>query len=154
MGVALEPKAHRGSARPLREHVGRLRHDLGKYAVLQARWLEAGATGEDRRLAAVADLLETRRGPDAIEGAVAIWARLRPGVVGEAPLADGQPCDLLRDHPSVASLDSAVAEVAAVASEIRSAGVEPAWVERALCAGEQIAAACKALAAASRELEG
>ena len=58
------------------EALARIRHDLGKYVVLQQRWLPPGATDGERRAAVLADVLETRRSPRSTDDAVAVWAGL------------------------------------------------------------------------------
>ena len=59
-----------------------VRHDLGKYVFLEARWLGEDATAADLRSALAADLGHTRRGPAGDESCVQLWARLRPSVAG------------------------------------------------------------------------
>lgn len=56
------------------------RHDLGKYIAFQVRWLAPDCSDADLREALVADLRETRRGPDGVETAWDVWARLRPAL--------------------------------------------------------------------------
>jgi len=58
----------------------RVRHDLGKYVHLEARWLDHEAPVEELREALAHDLLRTRRGPQGDEDCVQLWARLRPSV--------------------------------------------------------------------------
>ncbi|MCB9758823.1 MAG: hypothetical protein H6739_03205 [Alphaproteobacteria bacterium] len=73
------------------------KHDLGKYVCFQARWLSPDDPEAEWRDALRADVLETRRGPEGVEDAVALWARLRP------PLA------VLAPDPDLAAVDAAVA---------------------------------------------
>jgi hypothetical protein len=56
----------------------RARHDLGKYAAFQVRWIGADAPAPELREALRADLLHTQ----GERGVAAVWADLRP------PLAD------------------------------------------------------------------
>lgn len=63
-----------------REAAERVRHDLGKYVHLEARWLDEDATTEELREALINDLRRTRRGPDGELDCCALWARLRPTV--------------------------------------------------------------------------
>ncbi len=63
-----------------REAADRVRHDLGKYVHLEARWLDHEAPVEELREALAHDLLRTRRGPHGDEDCVRLWARLRPSV--------------------------------------------------------------------------
>jgi len=60
------------------EVAAKAKHDLGKYIAFQCRWLPEDAGKEDWIQALRSDLVETRRGPDGSEGAVEIWARLKP----------------------------------------------------------------------------
>jgi len=57
-----------------------VRHDLGKYVHLEARWLGEDATAVDYRDALRTDLLRTRRGPQGDEDCLTLWFRLRPTV--------------------------------------------------------------------------
>lgn len=63
-----------------REAAHKVRHDLGKYVHLEARWLGEDSTDQEYRDALRTDLLRTRRGPDGDEDCVTLWARLRPEV--------------------------------------------------------------------------
>ena len=63
-----------------REAALRVRHDLGKYVHLEARWLGEDAIEADYREALRTDLLRTRRGPAGDEDCAALWATLRPTV--------------------------------------------------------------------------
>lgn len=63
-----------------REAANRVRHDLGKYVHLEARWLDHEASEEELREALAHDLCRTRRGPEGDESCVELWARLRPSV--------------------------------------------------------------------------
>ncbi len=63
-----------------REAANQVRHDLGKYVHLEARWLGEDSSEVDVREALVTDLRRTRRGPSGDESCVDLWARLRPAV--------------------------------------------------------------------------
>lgn len=65
-----------------REAAQRVRHDLGKYVHLEARWLGEDALEADYRDALHTDLLRTRRGPAGDLDCVAVWAGLRPSLEG------------------------------------------------------------------------
>ena len=64
-----------------REAAQRVRHDLGKYVHLEARWLGEDADAGEYRDALRTDLLRTRRGPTGDEDCLSLWARLRPTVM-------------------------------------------------------------------------
>ena len=64
----------------LREAAERVRHDLGKYVHLEARWLGEDADEAELRAALHNDLARTRRHPAGDEGCDVVWARLRPDV--------------------------------------------------------------------------
>lgn len=64
------------------EAAARARHDLGKYISFQARWLEPGAPVDALRDALREDLLRTRKGPDGVVTAAALWRELREPLVG------------------------------------------------------------------------
>ncbi len=61
----------------LLEAASRARHDLGKYISFQARWMEPGAPVDTLREALRDDLLRTRKGPDGVFTAAALWRTLR-----------------------------------------------------------------------------
>lgn len=64
-----------------REAAQRVRHDLGKYVHLEARWLGEDADAAEYRDALRTDLLRTRRGPTGDEDCLTLWTRLRPTVL-------------------------------------------------------------------------
>ena len=64
------------------EAAARARHDLGKYISFQARWVEPGAPVEALRDALREDLLRTRKGPDGVVTAAALWRELREPLQG------------------------------------------------------------------------
>lgn len=96
----------------LAEHVGRMKHDLGKYIAFQTRWVAPDAPLAERRAALDTDLRQTRRSPEGERDANEVWATFRPVLYGEAPLADGTIVDL-RGDPDVSDLTAAMADVAA-----------------------------------------
>lgn len=61
-----------------REAAQQVRHDLGKYVHLEARWLGEDASAADFREALRVDLLRTRRSPSGEVDCQALWATLRP----------------------------------------------------------------------------
>lgn len=61
----------------LLEAASHARHDLGKYISFQARWIEPGAPVDTLRDALREDLLRTRKGPDGVLTAAALWRTLR-----------------------------------------------------------------------------
>jgi hypothetical protein len=94
----------------LRERLGVLRHDLGKYVVFQIGWLPPDPTDDDLREALLADLVRTRSGGGRIEAAPEIWARIEPGLVGREPLGDGSIVDL-GDDLDLATIRVAIATI-------------------------------------------
>src|SRR5688500_10380377 len=80
------------------EAASRARHDLGKYAAFEVRWIGVEAPIEDLRAALRADLLRTQGDRDV----AAVWATLRPPLSGE----------------DVADVDAIVATLSARASAL------------------------------------
>ena len=66
----------------LREAAERVRHDLGKYVHLEARWLGEDANELELREALHNDLARTRRDPSGDEDCERVWARLRGDLAG------------------------------------------------------------------------
>lgn len=60
-----------------REAAQTVRHDLGKYVHLEARWLGEDSSAADFREALRVDLLRTRRGPTGDVDCQELWRRLR-----------------------------------------------------------------------------
>lgn len=87
-----------------REAAERVRHDLGKYVHLEARWLGEDANEGELREALASDLLRTRRDPSGDQRCDEVWARLRPSVV----------------HLPVAEIDSIVIRLADAAKRLDS----------------------------------
>ncbi|MDP2306756.1 MAG: hypothetical protein Q8P18_12095 [Pseudomonadota bacterium] len=65
----------------LLEAASQARHDLGKYISFQARWIEPGAPIDTLRDALREDLLRTRKGPDGVFTAAALWRALREPLI-------------------------------------------------------------------------
>ncbi len=101
------------AGRAVVDHVGRIKHDLGKYVALQARWLGEEATLDQRRAAVRQDLLTTRRGPGGTRDAVSLWGQLRGPLVGEEPLDGGAVVDL-SDDPGVRAVDASMTQIEAL----------------------------------------
>ncbi|MBM4392246.1 MAG: hypothetical protein FJ090_14090 [Deltaproteobacteria bacterium] len=89
-----------------REAAERVRHDLGKYVHLEARWLDEDATTAELREALVNDLRRTRRGPDGEIDCCTLWERLRPAVaVLDLGAIDAVAVALQADLPRLEALD-------------------------------------------------
>jgi hypothetical protein len=95
----------------LSEHLAALRHDLGKYVCFQQRWLSPNPSTDELRDALDADLRRTRSRGDHREGAVELWARLRPELVGARALPSGALVDL-SDEEELGEIDGAIALIA------------------------------------------
>ncbi len=91
-------------------HVGRLKHDLGKYIAFQIRWLDPAATAEQRRSALISDVLSTRRSRDRTDDAATVWREFRSGLTGQTPLDGGVFVDCSKD-PWFIELDEAMARL-------------------------------------------
>lgn len=130
---------------PLTEFVGRLKHDLGKYVSLQARWLGDGAPVAERRKALEADLLSTRRGPDGSQAATSVWLEFRPGLVGLADLGGGARADL-SDDPDLVRLDHNMSIVEEVSEALRRSAADDDIVELGCAAALTVAETCRSLA--------
>ncbi len=99
-----------------REAALQVRHDLGKYVYLEARWLGEDSSEVDVREALITDLRRTRRGPSGDESCVAVWTRLRPSVAefdtAEVDWLVSHIADLLGELDAMALLElRAVARV-------------------------------------------
>lgn len=128
----------------LGEHTARLKHDLGKYVSLQARWLPPDASPDERRAALAADLLTTRRGPEGEVDAVALWRELRRPLVGEADLDGGGRADIAAD-PAVAAIDAAMVVLEGLVPALRAGTAADADVRRGAEAAATVAEACRDL---------
>lgn len=131
------------------EHAALCKHDLGKYVALQTRWTAPDAPLDERRAAVLADLSQTRRGPDGNSDAVAVWAQLRPMLFGEAALLDGSTVDL-RDDADVAAIDAAMCEIALLIPGLSVA--DEREVARAIGCATAVAEACQRLYRRAREV--
>jgi len=138
------------SRRALAEHLGRLRHDLGKYISLQTRWAGPDASAAVLLAAVRADLLHTRRGPAGVVDAPTVWVEFRVHLVGQAPLSDGAWVDLTSDG-DFGRLDAAMVEVTAVVCELRRGAGDTALVGRGVDAARVVAQSCRALHRRARE---
>jgi hypothetical protein len=111
----------------------RLRHDLGKAIVLQVTWLGPDPEPADLRDALEADLLETRRSPGGISGAVEVFAALRPALAA------------YESDPDRAALEGAMEEVGEVAAALRAGSATDADVDRGVRAARAVSDACRSL---------
>ncbi len=109
-----------GCIESLQEQLNALRHDLGKYLVFQLRWLPPEPTDDELREALEADLARTRTSGDLVESGPALWARLRPVLVGERSLLDGSRVDLGQD-PDLLVIDRCMLEIQRLLPVLRSA---------------------------------
>ncbi len=105
------------------EAAAKAKHDLGKYIAFQARWIEPGAPVHDLREALRDDLVRTRRGPDGVVGAAALWAGLRgPLVALGIDAIDAQMGVLAARADALESLDeAALLDTARIAREVADA---------------------------------
>ena len=85
------------------EHLGRLKHDLGKYICFRQRWLDADADHDAWIEALRADLLATRSGPSGSMRVDQVWEEFRPWL-------EGAGLDV-RSDPDGAELFAAMARV-------------------------------------------
>ena len=107
------------------------RHDLGKYICMNQRWLGEQAPLAERLEALQADLLSTQSGPDGRVDAFALWARLRPPLLGSGS--------------ELAEVDDALARLAEKRSAIETGRADEATL--AACTAD-----CKAIADALKRL--
>ncbi len=128
---SLGPEAREGMV----DRLSDLRHDLGKYVRFETRFVESGGDVEALRAALRADLLATRRRGDEVEGAQAVWARMRPAE--------------LEGDPDVSAIDAAMAALAGV----DLGGPEPE-LRRAAALTAAVAEATRRLQQRARALEG
>ena len=141
-GVATVDSLSPSTRAAVAEHAALCKHDLGKYVAMQTRWTAPDAPLDARRAAVVADLAQTRRGPDGNADALEVWARLRPALFGEAPLLDGAVVDL-RDDPDVAAIEAAMVEIGGLLPGLAAA--DEAGVGRAIACATTVADACQRL---------
>jgi hypothetical protein len=114
------------------ESAAKAKHDLGKYIAFQSRWLPDDAGVEDWTQALRSDLMETRRGPDGSEGAVEIWARLKPDFA------------TLQGDPDIHQIDGAMLRIGAGLPYLESGGLDLSalhtMAEDARCVATHLAA--------------
>ena len=128
----------------LREHLARLRHDLGKYVALQTRGLAPGADADALQQALVADVLKTRRSRVGVESAPSIWAAYRPTLVGEQPLTDGTRV-FWADDPDVVAIDRAMRVLAELVPALEANQAAPEDLARGVAASRSASDAIRAL---------
>ena len=126
---------------PRREHARRLRHDLGKYISLQVRWLGEGPALAALEEAFVADLLSTRRGPNGVTDAVALWTELQQDWQGEW-ISD----------PDVQRITAAMGELKGLLPLAQTGRLTPEQVQHGVSQARLVTEATRALA--TRLLQG
>lgn len=129
---------------------GRLKHDLGRYVAMQARWLGEEAGAAERRSALRDDLLATRRGPDGSADALQVWAPYAQALLGGAELAAGIVVDL-GDDPDVHRIVDGMARVADAIAGLRDDTLDDEGVAHGLAASTAVAEACRDLHRRARE---
>lgn len=127
----------------------RLKHDLGKYVALQARWLPPEAGPVERREALVADLLHTRRGPEGSTSAHEVWETFRGMLHGEV-LLDGHRV-ALGDDPDVVVIEDRMRSLGALRSVSAVEALVPEAVDEALSACAEVGARCRSLVRRARD---
>jgi len=140
-----------GALAPAEALLGRLKHDLGKYVSLQARWLGPDAGRQQRMDALTADLLRTRRGPDGEEGAHAVWAPFHEVLTGRADLTAGVRVDL-GDDPDVRRIVAAMNALGPVVEPLADGSLSDEAVGAALDQCTEVAYACRDLVRRIRPL--
>jgi hypothetical protein len=106
--------------------IARLKHDLGKYIALQARWLDDGSTAAERLDALRADLLSTRRGPAGSVDATAVWQEFRKAL--SAALSD----------PDLVVVDAAMERVGGIIELLRADAATEEDVALGLSAAREV----------------
>lgn len=150
-GIHMAPgvEAVEGPARDaLREHLARLKHDLGKYVAFQQRWLGQDADPGARRAALESDLIHTRRGPDGSVDALTVWADARPALVGQATLG-GAVVDLACD-PDIARLDGAMRALAPLVDALRAGQATDHALARGSALALDVSETCRRLVERTR----
>ena len=124
---------------PFSEAALRLRHDLGKYVTMAARWLPDDPAEAELRAALRDDLLHTARGPSGDRAAAEVWAGLRGEWEGAPP---GLAARVRELDERVARLDAGARRLDELRlPELRELAAEAAGVS----------ALCRELVAAARE---
>ena len=117
----------------LRELVGALKHDLGKYVAWISANLEPGVWDGPATVelldALVSDVLETRRRPGGVEAAWEVWARLR----AEISALPGDPLA----EPELVRVAAAVERLRLAQSALRERDLEALTCHRASIRGAQ-----------------
>lgn len=134
---------------PLRDQLVRLKHDLGKYIAFQVRFLPPGATAAERRDALAADLLGTRRGPEGVRDATAVWGEFRPTLVGDRELPGGGVADLSTDAVFLA-IDADMTAIEALLPALADGTATPAAVDSGIEAALRVADAVRELHRSTR----
>ena len=129
---------------------GRLKHDLGRYVAMQARWLGPDADAATKQAALRDDLLATRRGPDGSVDAVAVWAPSADALLGREELASGIVVDLTHD-PDVQRIVGGMAHLTHVIGLLRGGTLDSEGVDGAITASIEVAEACRDLHRRARE---
>lgn len=124
---------------PFSEAALRLRHDLGKYVTMAARWLPDDPAEAELRAALSDDLLHTARGPAGDRSAAEVWAGLRGEWEGAPPALAAR----------VRELDERVARLDAGARRLDDLRLPELRELAAEAAG--VSALCRELVAAARE---
>lgn len=75
----------------------RLKHDLGKYIRFRTGWVGPDASVDERRAALVADVHETRKGPDGSMDAQTVWREALEAWGDPWPEASRQRLEHIRD---------------------------------------------------------
>lgn len=139
-------------ARAMLEHIGRVKHDLGKYVALQARWLGPEASAVQRLEALRQDLLETRRGPGGTQDAVSVWRALRRPLLGLETVG-GEMVDL-SDDPDVTAVEGAMRHIEDVLPLLGGQALQPAAVDAAMGHALACAEAVRSLHKRARHAQG
>jgi hypothetical protein len=129
---------------------GRLKHDLGRYVAMQARWLAPDADADTRRTALRDDLLATRRGPEGSVDALGVWTPYRDALLGRSELAAGVTVDLGHD-PDVRRIVSGMATLGEIIAALRGGTLDDNGVDLGLAASTAVAEACRDLHRRARE---
>ncbi|MEL6348992.1 MAG: hypothetical protein AAFV53_38160 [Myxococcota bacterium] len=109
------------------EALADLRHDLGKYVTFEVRFVGRDVDDESLRRALIADITRTRQRGAHQESAWQLWARMRPGVIG--------------DDADVTEIDAAMVRLKA----IDLATADRAQLDQAADEAVRIAGACRSL---------
>jgi len=117
----------------LREAAAKAKHDLGKYIAFQTRWLPEDANHQDWTKALYSDLVQTRRGPNGVESAVAIWERIRSDFAA------------LGKDDDVSGVDDAIAAIRELMPALEREEITPENAENLAQASREVAQRLAAL---------